>query len=83
MPEASVTIAISVVGSIVAVSMVVVMFTVSIAVVTISKAVAIVSIAVVAMSKAVAVVTEFMPISMTVVEIMEFSFVSIVSFSVA
>ena len=62
MPEASVTITISVMGSIVAESMVVV---------------------VIMMSKAVAVVTEFMSISMTVVEVMELSFISIVSFSIA
>ena len=83
MPEASVTVTISVMWSFVAVSMVVVMIAVSIAVVTMSKAVVFVSIAVVAMSKAVAVVTKFMSISMTVVEIMELSFVSIVSFSIA
>ena len=62
MPEASVTVTISVMGSIVAESMVIV---------------------VVAMSKAVAVVTEFMSISMTVVEVMELGFISIVSFSIA
>ena len=62
MPEASVTVTISVMGSIMAESMFVV---------------------VVAMSKAVAVVTEFMSISMTVVEVMELSFISIVSFSIA
>ena len=62
MPEASVTVTISVMGSIVAESMVVV---------------------VVAMSKAVAVVTEFMSISMTVVEVMELGFISIVTFSIA
>ena len=63
MPEASMmTVFISVMGSIVAESMVVV---------------------VVAMSKAVAVVTEFMSISMTVVEVMELGFISIVSFSIA
>ena len=62
MPEASMTIAISVMGSIVAESMVVV---------------------VIMMFKAVAVVTEFMPISMTVVEVMELSFISIVTFGVA
>ena len=61
MPEASVTVTISVMGSIVAESMVVV---------------------VVAISKAVAVVTEFMSISMTVVEVMELGFISIVSFSI-
>ena len=62
MPEASVTITISVMRSIVAESMVVV---------------------VIMMSKAVAVVTEFMSISMTVVEVMELGFISIVSFSIA
>ena len=62
MPEASVTVNISVMGSIVAESMVVV---------------------VIIMSKAVAVVTEFMSISMTVVEVMELGFISIVSFSIA
>ena len=62
MPEASVTVTISVMGSIVAESMVVV---------------------VIMMSKAVAVVTEFMSISMTVVEVMELGFISIVSFSIA
>ena len=91
MPEASMmTVFISVMRSIVAEPMVVIMIAmskavaiVSIAVVAMSEAVAVVPIAVVAMSKAVAVVTKFMSISMTVVEIMELSFVSIVSFSIA
>jgi hypothetical protein len=62
MPEASVTVIISVMRSIVTESMVVV---------------------VVLMSKAVAVVTELMSISMTVVEVMELSFIPIVSFCIA